>query len=122
MDDRERVAFFRQYYTDLAKMALGRGFGFLLENTITWKASLHRAVNTLGLTREKWEELMASSNNLMADVCQRMESEFPNQDIAIGGVIGAREGGYDTESPLSVEESEDYHAPAIQLFSRDKRV
>ena len=90
MDDTEKVAFFRDYYTATARLALSRGFGFLLESAATWKASQDRAVNTLGLSVDKWQQLMASSNSMMADIRQRLQSEFPNRDIAIGGVIGAR--------------------------------
>ena len=80
---------------------LRKGFGFLLECAATWKASLDRATNVLGLTEDKWRDLVTKSNKMMGHIKNQLMVDFPNQDIQIGGLVGAREGKqYNTTSKL----------------------
>ena len=122
MDDADKVAFFQEYYTTMARTALERGFHFMLESAATWKASLDLGVNVLGLSEEKWSELMAKSNDMVANIREDLMVEFPDQQVLIGGLIGAREGGYKTTLDMSEDEAAAYHEPAMRLFATDSRV
>lgn len=122
MDDPLKVRFFEEYYVYMATIALRKGFGFLLECAATWKASRDRATNILGLTEDKWRDLVTKSNKMMGHIKNQLMVDFPNQDIQIGGLVGAREGGYKSTLELSVEDHRKYHDPQIKLFGEDPRI
>ena len=68
MDDPEKVEFFKDYYKTMARIAVNKGFGIILETTVTRKASQSRANNILNLTTEKWKDLIKKCLDMMEEI------------------------------------------------------
>ena len=75
LDDPIKTAFFKEYHLSMARIALDRGFGVLLETIATWKASQHMVTEVLGLSLDKWKELVTKNVDLMLEVRDQLEAE-----------------------------------------------
>jgi S-methylmethionine-dependent homocysteine/selenocysteine methylase len=103
----------REYFQPYVEIAKNHGVGFVLESA-TWRASPDWA-ERLGYTPEALRDANKKAIELLQEI--RDEHETETTKLVISGNMGPRGDGYSSESLMTEDEAERYHAVQIGTFA-----
>jgi S-methylmethionine-dependent homocysteine/selenocysteine methylase len=113
LKDDEGTEALRRYYEPYARLASGRGMGFVLESP-TWRASPHWA-SEIGYSESELDALNRKAIALMEEIRERHESA--DAPMVISGCVGPQDDGYNPSELMSAEAARDYHSTQIATFA-----
>jgi len=109
----EDVEHLKRYYRKYADIAHRNKVGFVLES-VTWRASSDWG-GLMGYSATALDAINKQSIEMLVELRRELETE--DTPIIISGCIGPRGDGYNPESFMSAEESQQYHQTQIQSFA-----
>ena len=107
------VEHLKRYYRKYANIALSNKVGFILES-VTWRASSDWG-DLMGYSSTALDAVNKQSIEMLTELRRELETE--ETPIIISGCIGPRGDGYNPDSFMSSEESQQYHQTQIHSFA-----
>ncbi len=107
------VEHLKRYYQKYANIALKYNVGFVLES-VTWRAHSDWG-DLMGYSSTALDAINKQSIEMLVELRNELETE--DTPIIISGCIGPRGDGYNPESFMSSEESQQYHQTQIHSLA-----
>ncbi len=111
--DTDGIGALRRYYKRYATLALGHGFGFILESA-TWRSNPDWGAK-LGYSPNDLDRVNRHAIELLHDLRRDLESD--RSPMVISGCIGPRGDGYRPEGLMTREAAQDYHSAQVRVFA-----